>query len=88
MSKDQERRRYERHHTSMSVILDHPSCGRRQVKATDLSEGGVFIEDPTVETARIGDLVSLKVNGLLNCSPEVLLEIVRCTQDGLGLKFS
>ncbi len=89
MSTEQERRRYERHHTSMNVILDHPSSGRRQVRATDLSEGGVFIADPTVETARIGDRVSLKVNGLLNSSsPEVYLEIVRRTQDGLGLKFS
>ncbi len=88
MSSQQERRRFERLHTSMNVILDHPASGQYAVKATDLSEGGVFIADPSIKSAKIGDKVSLRVNGMLAGSHEVFLEVVRQTQDGLGLKFS
>ncbi|WP_020406746.1 PilZ domain-containing protein [Hahella ganghwensis] len=87
MSSQQDRRRFERLRTSMNVILDHPSSGRYVVKATDLSEGGVFIEDPSLSSAKVGDRVSLRVNGLLASSPEVFLEVVRQTQEGVGLKF-
>ncbi|OZG72075.1 hypothetical protein BTA51_17035 [Hahella sp. CCB-MM4] len=88
MSSQEERRRFERLHTSMNVILDHPASGQYTVRATDLSEGGVFIADPSIKSAKIGDRVSLRVKGMLAASPEVFMEVVRQTRDGLGLKFS
>ncbi|MBU6952407.1 PilZ domain-containing protein [Hahella sp. HN01] len=88
MSSHTERRRFERLSASMSVLLDHPVTGLHELKTVDLSEGGVLVTGDFTGNAEVGDLVSLKVVGLLQeRSPTVPLKVVRCGANEMALNF-
>ena len=88
MKTGSERRNSVRHSTSLNVILEHPDGGTLRAKTVDLSEGGIFLQGQSVQRARVGDVVSVKVDGLLSrTSPRVSLKVVRSDRSGVGLQF-
>lgn len=85
-----ERRQHIRVQLPLLVELQHPSIGRRNCVARDISEGGVFVE---LAENHINPGATIKLT-LLNPStidtqptPTVDMEVRRVEEDGLGLAF-
>ena len=85
-----ERREHTRIQLPLLVELQHPSFGRRDCVARDISEGGVYVH---VETSGIHRGAKLKLT-LKNPNtvdsqptPTVAMEVRRVEPDGLGLAF-
>jgi ADP-ribose pyrophosphatase YjhB (NUDIX family) len=85
-----ERRKHPRIQLPLLVELQHPSFGRRDCVARDISEGGVYVH---VETSGIRKGAELKLT-LKNPNtidsqptPTVAMEVRRVEPDGLGLAF-
>ena len=83
-------REYPRVQLPIEVDLLHPTIGKLRRIARDVSEGGVFVvTEPG--TLRPGSHLKLTVvnTALVESTPTptVDMEVVRVTQDGLGLKF-
>lgn len=85
-----ERRKHPRIELPLLVELQHPSIGRKNCIARDISEGGVFVQ---IETRGINRGAKLKLT-LLNANtidtqptPTVDMEVMRVEEDGLGLAF-
>jgi len=73
------------------VELSHPSLGRIRTVARDISETGIFVR-LSPSGLRAGAKLKVTVlNAALvesNPTPTVDMEVVRVTEDGLGLKFT
>lgn len=85
-----ERRKHTRIELPLLVELQHPSVGRQNCIARDISEGGVFVR---IETKGISRGAKVKLT-LLNPNtidtqptPTVDMEVMRVEEDGLGLAF-
>lgn len=69
---------------AVSVEAGNLECG--DFETMDLSEGGVFLSGAV--SAGVGDVVSLRVNGLLrDKAVPVTAQVVRRTGSGLALSF-
>lgn len=85
-----ERRLHPRVELPIEVEFSHPSVGTIRTTASDISEGGVFveIESPTVT---LGAKVKITVLGLplvaSTPTPTLGMEVVRVAEDGVGLAF-
>ena len=85
-----ERRLHPRVELPIEVEFSHPSVGTIRTTASDISEGGVFveIESPSVT---LGAKVKITVLGLplvaSTPTPTLGMEVVRVAEDGVGLAF-
>ncbi len=85
-----ERRLHARVELPIEVEFTHSSVGTIRTTASDISEGGVFVEveSPSVST---GAKVKITVLGLplvaSTPTPTINMEVARVTEDGLGLVF-
>ncbi|MCK7548226.1 PilZ domain-containing protein [Marinobacter koreensis] len=73
---------------SAKVKVVHESLGEFVFSTRDISDGGVFIvvEGEPFEP-KIGDQVTVQVQGLPVPAPVLNMVVVRKTNDGFGLQF-
>ena len=89
-----ERREHPRIQLPLLVELTHPSIGRCNCVARDISEGGVFVQidvQTDAPSIRIGAKVKLTLRNPNTIdtqpTPTVEMEVRRVEQNGLGLAF-
>jgi hypothetical protein len=86
-----EQRSYPRIQLPLLVELKHPSLGTQRCIGRDISEGGIFVhtQNPQIKA---GARVKVTLENLLGVeaqpTPTVEMEVMRVTDDGLGLAFS
>lgn len=83
-----DRREYIRTAMSAKVKVVHETLGEFVFSTRDISDGGVFIvvEGEPFEP-KIGDQVTIQVQGLPVPAPVLNMVVVRKTNDGFGLQF-
>lgn len=84
-----EQRRYIRTSSEALVEISHPSIGKMELKAKDLSEGGVFVHLGNHIAPPIGTVVKARIKrhtGAINTDP-VDMQVVHHQGGGMGLKF-
>jgi hypothetical protein len=85
-----ERREHPRIQLPLLVELTHPSIGRRDCVARDISEGGVFVQldAPGIRTGATVRLTLQNPNTIdTQPTPTVEMEVRRVEEAGLGLAF-
>lgn len=85
----QEQRRYMRTSSEALVEITHPSLGMMELRARDLSEGGIFVLLGNQIAPPVGTVVKARIKrhtGLINENP-VDMEVVHHQGGGMGLKF-
>lgn len=85
-----ERRKHPRVQLPLLVELQHPSIGRRDCMARDISEGGVFVQtDPTGLHKGAKLKLTLQSPNTIEsrATPTVEMQVMRVESDGLGLAF-
>lgn len=86
-----EQRQHPRIRVPMAVELTHPSIGTIHTSLRDISPGGVFVYLPRPSLNQ-GARVKLKATTLVAADPQptptVDMQVVRVTDDGLGLVFA
>ena len=83
-----DRREYIRTAMGAKVKVVHESLGEFVFSTRDISDGGVFIVVEGEPFApKIGDQVTVQVQGLPVPAPVLNMVVVRKTNDGFGLQF-
>lgn len=85
----QEQRRGIRTASSALVEIWHPSLGQLQLKARDLSDGGVFVLKAHGPMPPVGTVLQVRIKrhtGVLNQEP-VAMKVIHQQADGFGLMF-
>lgn len=83
-----DRREHMRTAMSAKVKVIHHEQGEFVFSTRDISDGGVFVVvDAEPFSPRIGDRVSVQVQGLPVPAPVLQMVVVRSTNDGFGLQF-
>lgn len=75
--------------SSALVELSHPSIGTIELKAKDLSDGGVFVHLGHHVALPVGTVVKAIIKrhtGRLNETP-IDMQVVHCHSGGMGLMF-
>lgn len=86
--KDSDKRRHPRRKMHLSVFVSHPKSGQALMRTRDMSDGGLYVQGSLESLPDQGDVVEVRVNGLLgNGSPGVTMRVVRGDGDGLALRF-
>ncbi|WP_339670856.1 PilZ domain-containing protein [Dasania marina] len=84
-----EQRKYVRAECSATVELNHPSLAYRELKARDLSDGGMFVILGANIAPPIGTVLKVKIKrytGVINDEP-VAMQVVHHNDGGVGLMF-
>ncbi|ARN74757.1 hypothetical protein [Oceanicoccus sagamiensis] len=84
-----EQRRYMRDTSQALVELSHPSFGMVELKARDLSDGGVFVMLGNHIAPPIGTVVKARIKrhtGIINQDP-IDMQVVHHQSGGMGLMF-
>lgn len=83
-----DRRQHVRTAMSAKVKIVHERLGEFMFSTNDISDGGLFIAmDDKSFDPRIGDRVTVQVQGLPVPAPVLDMRVARRTEDGLGLQF-
>lgn len=84
-----EQRRHDRTPSAAVIELSHDSIGTILVSSRDISGRGVFVfGEPGLELPPVGTILNLKITGAMGHEmPEVLAEVVRTDEDGIGICF-
>jgi hypothetical protein len=85
----QEQRRYMRTSSEALVEITHPSIGIMELKAKDLSDGGLFVFLGSHIGPPVGTVVKARIKrhtGLINVDP-VDMQVVHHLSGGMGLMF-
>lgn len=85
----QEQRRYMRTASEALVEISHPSTGLIELRARDLSEGGVFVYLGNHIGLPVGTVVKARLKrhtGVINEQP-IDMQVVHQDGSGMGLKF-
>lgn len=84
-----EQRKHGRTRSSAVIELSHDSIGTILVSSRDVSDRGVFVfREPGLELPPVGTILNLKITGVMGHErPEVLAEVVRTDDDGIGICF-
>lgn len=71
------------------IKITHPDMDDIYANTEDLSDSGVFIAHPDMTKLAVGDIVHGQVQGLGedNTAPVLMMEVVRMTSKGAGLRF-
>lgn len=86
---EDEQRRYSRTASSALVEMHHPSLGTIEVKARDLSDGGIFVLMGNHPAPPVGTLLKVRIKrytGVINREP-VPMRVVHQQAGGVGLAF-
>ena len=84
-----EQRIYMRSSSKAAVEISHPSFGVIELKAKDLSEGGVFVFLGNHIAPPIGTVLKARIKrhtGLINQNP-IDMQVVHFHSGGMGLMF-
>lgn len=84
-----EQRKYVRAECSALVELSHPSFGHCELKAKDLSDGGMFVILGANTAPPVGTVLNVKIKrytGVINDQP-IPMEVVHHNGGGMGLMF-
>ena len=84
-----EQRRYMRDSSEALVEVSHPGFGTIELKAKDLSDGGVFVFLGIHAALPIGVVVQARIKrhtGFINQQP-VAMQVVHHDSGGMGLMF-
>ncbi|HEY3697811.1 MAG TPA: PilZ domain-containing protein [Spongiibacteraceae bacterium] len=85
----EEQRRFARAQSGALVEMQHPSFGIIEIKARDLSDGGIFALMGNYQPPPIGTTVMVRIKrytGVINQLP-VPMRVVHQQQGGVGLAF-
>ena len=85
-----EQRRYERSGSQALVEISHPSFPPMELRARDLSDGGIFVYLGNHIAPPVGTVVKARLKrhtGLLNEQP-VDMRVVHHSNGGMGLMFT
>ena len=85
----QEQRKYMRGVSQALVEISHPGFGQVELKARDLSDGGVFVFLGQHIALPIGTVVKARIkrhSGIINKDP-VDMQVVHHQSGGMGLMF-
>ncbi len=84
-----EQRKHSRSRLPAAIELSHDSFGTIMLTSRDISDRGVFVLGaPGLELPPVGTILNLKINGVMGReTPEVLAEVVRTDDDGIGICF-
>jgi hypothetical protein len=85
----EEQRRYTRTASTALVEMQHPTFGTIEVKARDLSEGGIFVLMGNHVPPPTGTVVQVRIKrytGVINQEP-VAMRVVHQQPGGVGLAF-
>jgi len=86
---DEEQRRFSRTASSALVEMHHPSFGTIEVKARDLSDGGIFVIMGNHPAPPVGTLLQVRIKrytGVINQDP-IPMRVVHQQPGGVGLVF-
>lgn len=77
------------HRTGMNcqIKICHPLLGEVLAITEDLSDEGVFIKHPDMSKLKLGDVVTGQVQDLPIEAPVLKMEVMRITNNGVGLRF-
>lgn len=84
-----EQRHYIRTASSALVEIIHPTLGLMEMRAKDLSDGGVFVITGNHSPLPVGTEVRVRIKrltGVINREP-VAMKVVHHQADGMGLMF-
>ncbi len=85
----QEQRRFERSSSAAMVEVSHPSFGMIELKARDLSDGGIFVFLGNHIAPPVGTVVKTVIKrhtGVINAEP-IDMRVVHHQGGGMGLMF-
>lgn len=85
----QEHRRFDRSHSEAIVELSHPTLGVIEVRARNLSAGGIFVLTGTHPAPPVGTELLVRIKrhtGPINAEP-VAMRVVHHQSGGIGLAF-
>jgi hypothetical protein len=85
----EDQRKYVRTASGAVVELFHPTLGRIEAKARDLSEGGIFVLMGNQVLPPVGTLLQVRIKrytGAINQEP-VPMRVVHHQAGGIGLAF-
>lgn len=86
---NEEQRRFVRTQSGALVEMHHPSLGTIEIKARDLSDGGIFALMGNYPVPPVGTTVMVRIKrytGVINQEP-VPMRVVHQQLDGVGLAF-
>jgi hypothetical protein len=84
-----EQRKYLRVECSATVEISHPSFGLAELRARDLSDGGVFVSLGAHTAIPVGTVLKTKIKrhtGAINAEPIDMI-VVHHVSGGMGLMF-
>lgn len=84
-----EQRRYMRDTSQALVEISHPSFGILELKARDLSDGGLFVMLGNHIAPPVGTVVKARIKrhtGIINRNP-IDMQVVHHQSGGMGLMF-
>jgi c-di-GMP-binding flagellar brake protein YcgR len=84
-----DQRRYMRVNSDVLVEISHPSFGKIELKARDLSDGGVFVYMGNHIAPPVGTVVQTRIkrhSGIINEQP-IDMQVVHHQAGGMGLMF-
>jgi len=84
-----EHRRFDRSNSEAIVELSHPTLGVVEVRARNLSAGGIFVLIGTHPAPPVGTELQVRIKrhtGLINAEP-VTMRVVHHQPGGIGLTF-
>ncbi|KZY64840.1 MULTISPECIES: PilZ domain-containing protein [unclassified Oleiphilus] len=80
-------RRHPRIPMKARVKISHESFGEVVASTKDISDGGVFLLTDNSDMPAIGTVIQGQVQGLTGDAPILNMEIMRRTEEGIGLRF-
>jgi hypothetical protein len=80
-------REHSRHPIGVSIKITHESIGELLLETKDISDGGLFVAVNPEKMPPLGTIVEGQVQGMAEDPPIVEMEVVRVTNNGIGLKY-
>lgn len=80
-------RQYSRHPIGVYIKICHEGIDDLVLETKDISDGGIFVVVNPDEMPPLGSIVKGQVQGMAEDPPIVDMEIVRTTNNGIGLKY-
>lgn len=83
------KRQHQRTPIRCKLKLWHDSTGEVMVHTRDVSDGGLFLlmDSSIIEDHPVGTIVKGQIQGIMEDAPVVTMEVVRTTEDGVGLRY-
>lgn len=83
----EEKRQHPRFPMESRIKIAHPSIGEVILTARDVSDGGAFLNTLGTTMPPVGSIITGQVQDVPADAPVLKMEIMRITNDGVGLRF-